>query len=354
MGKNLIQLYGLVQQLRQGSQQGQSPVGPLANAATKYGVENIGIPYAKYATGLGPDPSNIPNQSSSLGALLGYGGGSTGGTLASGPVGGLLGNYLGVGTEAVASSAPVAGAEAATMFGDAAVPAAYQAGAAGAAAGGGASSLASMGTVYAALPAIAALVGSQLQKSGSPQLKATGRGLTAAGQPIPTNPFGSKNVKNPVPELRGLGESLLVGGPGVSAILKAVGWDPFHGTPTHGTSFREALKASFKKQGVGIKDWGAYNIDPDKFSKFDPQARAAATQLGQEITKGYKDKRAPDYAIQTQNLLMNNLTPQQILELSKKYQSQTQAETKAPPIAAFTESSPGLAAQIAALKKKHG
>jgi hypothetical protein len=180
---------------------------------------------------------------------------------------------------------------------------------------------------YYGLAKAASVVGDVLQRSKSPQVRGTGRAVGQVAEPSGAKAFwdvaqGDLSPKAAAKRYGFEGAMYDTMGP-LGAVLKGAGVKlPFLShTPTHGTIFRGALQNAFKKEGItGIKDWKGSDFTTDMFNKYpNVQARDAATKLGQMFTQGYQDKRAPDYAIQTQNVLLNNLPPEVILGLAQKY-----------------------------------
>ncbi len=50
-----------------------------------------------------------------------------------------------------------------------------------------------------------------------------------------------------------------------------------------------------------------YQLDPESFNKFSPEARAASMSLGEQVAKltGVPDKKLKDYGIQASNIFLN-------------------------------------------------
>jgi len=159
-------------------------------------------------------------------------------------------------------------------------------------------------TPWGAIPGLAAAIGDILQKSGSPQLRGAGRGLTSAGRPVPDI------TKSPTDKgwLKGFNETMIEGGPGIKAILNAIGFDPFSSKPTTGTMFRREVSSIFDRipQLKGTPT-SAYNIDPAKYSALPQAVRDAALKIGTQLSGLAPDAKSnPNaYAIQISNMLLN-------------------------------------------------
>jgi hypothetical protein len=159
----------------------------------------------------------------------------------------------------------------------------------------------------AAFLAAQALSG-QLQKSGSPQLRATGRAI--GGPILPAT--GLINVISGQQSPRAAANATIEGikqtpiiGKVAGPMMKFIGL----GTePTTGTKFRREL-GSVLGQIPQLKgaDLTKYNIDPAAFNALSPQVRQAGETLG-KILAAYapSGKKNPNaYAIQAQNILLN-------------------------------------------------
>lgn len=299
--------------------------GGTAGGATSYGVLQSDAAGATSGTGGtvgGTATGLVASKFANLlyGAAGGLGGGYLGSLLGSklggqtgaqigGIVGGLGGSYLATtyGPQIAAQISAALAPQISAQVGSAVAETAVSSSAAS-------TFLLSSGQLYALLPAIAGLIGAQLQKSGSPELRGTGRGLSAAATPIPTNPFSRANVANPAPELRGLGESLLVGGPVVSAILKGIGFNPF-GELSGGQQSRRAI-GGLLGSTTSIGDLGpTLNFDPyksgltsidkaaaaypDLFKAAGNAAKAFGTVLSASIKSGQSDAKEFNYITET-------------------------------------------------------
>jgi hypothetical protein len=163
--------------------------------------------------------------------------------------------------------------------------------------------IASYVTPWGALPAISTALGGQLQKSGSPEVRGTGRFLSTLGRPVDVtkNPFTAHGLKN-------FGETLALGGPIGMALSNAIGFNPFESKPTTGTLYRDELGQIFGKLGVKGANMGLYNAPTAGYQSYDPKALAASQSLAQFLTPYAHDarKNMPAYTLQTQNLLLNN------------------------------------------------
>lgn len=173
-----------------------------------------------------------------------------------------------------------------------------------------------LGGPYGVLPALFAGVGGQLQKSGSPQLRGTGRFLSTAGHPVDVtkNPFSASGAKK-------FTETMVLGGPLGMALSNAIGFNPFESTPTKGTQFRSDLQSLFKQLGLpgfNRADPNVYTAgkDPASFyKKYDPKAVTEAQQLGTLLAQiSPVGKKNPAFNVQAENVLLstlgNNITNQ--------------------------------------------
>jgi hypothetical protein len=188
---------------------------------------------------------------------------------------------------------------------------------------------------YYGLARAVGIVGQQLQRSGSPQIRGTGRALDQAVEPAGAKAFWSvaQGDKSPKAALTAAGPEGLVTdllGP-LGAVLKGIGVDrkvakgimdygPIPGggklakmlgigsPPTQGTQFRDQVNQLFSRiPALKGTDTSQYNIDPAKFDALNPAAKTWALSLAKALTPltSAAEKNPDAYTIQLQNILLN-------------------------------------------------
>lgn len=161
---------------------------------------------------------------------------------------------------------------------------------------------------YAAPALVARAIINQLQRSGSPQVAATGRALAAPALPVE----GLLDVLSGRRSPRAAGNAMVagmrnipvLGGP-IGSVLDAFGL----GTkPTTGTMFRRELGSIFDRiPALKGTDPTKYNIDLNYYNSLPQSARDRARGYGDRFASLTPDARSnPNaYAIQAQNMLLN-------------------------------------------------
>lgn len=190
---------------------------------------------------------------------------------------------------------------------------------------------------YLAAAIAAQAVGGQMEKSGSPQIRAGGRQILAPLLPV----MGFENVitgkQSPRAAanatIEGMKQVPVLGGP----VGKMLGFLGLGTKPTTGTMFRNELGSVFNQipQLKGT-DLTKYNIDPAAFNAFSPDVQQAGSQLGQLLAAYAPSGKAnPNaYAIQAQNILLNrfgNQAPQILSQVLPLLTGGQPAQTPATP-----------------------
>lgn len=211
---------------------------------------------------------------------------------------------------------------------------------------------------YVAAFIAAQAIGGQMEKSGSPQIRAGGRQILAPL--LPVTGFldvlsGSKSPRASFNNMiTSMGEVPVVGKP-LGGMLRMFGL----GTkPTEGTTFRRELGSVFNQiPALKGTDLTKYNIDPTAYNAFSPQVKDAAQKLG-EILAAYAPEGKADpkaYAIQAQNILLNRFGAQtpdiltQLLPILSGKPSAPATSTAAPAAPGTTFGSPGLSTMVKSL-----
>lgn len=161
---------------------------------------------------------------------------------------------------------------------------------------------------YLAAFLAAQAVGGQMEKSGSPQIRAGGRQVLAPLLPITNflSIIGGKQSPRAAANatIEGMKQVPVVGGP----LGKMFGLFGLGTKPTTGTLFRNEL-GSVLNQIPQLKgtDLTKYNIDPNAYNAFSPDVQKAGMTLGQLLAAYAPSGKAnPNaYAIQAQNILLN-------------------------------------------------
>lgn len=170
------------------------------------------------------------------------------------------------------------------------------------------------GPIYGAAQAGRAL-GSQMQRSSSPEVRGAGTAIRYAAAPSGEQMFQDVIRGRASPRAAFANHGGLAGamydtmGP-IGAGLRGAGVElPFLShTPTHGTQFRDQLGSVFGRvPTLSGLDYGAYNIDPNAFNALTPEARNAARLVGNLVAQGLPSAATnrEAYAIQAQNILLN-------------------------------------------------
>jgi hypothetical protein len=212
---------------------------------------------------------------------------------------------------------------------------------------------------YVAAFLAAQAVGGQMEKSGSPQIRAGGRQILAPLLPVSGFLDVLSGSKSPRASFNNMitqmGQVPVIGKP-LGGALRMFGL----GTkPTEGHMFRSELEQIFG-QLAPLKGLNAanYNMPAGGYGSFSPQAVTDAQKLGQ-ILAAYAPtgKSAPDaYALQAENVLLNkygnqmpDIMKQLLPLLSGKQATASQPGPTVPAPAGMAFGSPNLATMVKSL-----